>query len=198
MGILDGKKHFLNLCHLLRKDRVLFQTNLLKPCWLGVLLPFFFFLSRFSLAKVVMVVLRFGWINRSDALLHSDTNICRFSSLHLNKVKRYFSAFFGACVPVLMLNRKSLLSYFEKGFTITLMIFFNLLRWFCSALILDACNSSDSWSTSTGTSANDFPVLLTLKPPSVKTFADQFDLFLNWQGRRNTRTSNDHNCDGLS
>ena len=39
---------------------------------------------------------------------------------------------------------------------------------------------------SAGASANYFCVLLSLKP-----FSDGVDLFLNWQGLRNTRTSNE-------
>ena len=39
---------------------------------------------------------------------------------------------------------------------------------------------------SAGASANYFCVLLALKP-----FSDGVDLFLNWQGLRNTRTSNE-------
>ena len=70
-----------------------------------------------------MVVLRIGLINRSDVLLHSDTNTSLFSSPHLNKVKRYFSTSFDACVLVLMLNKKSLLTCFEKGFNVALMTF---------------------------------------------------------------------------
>ena len=67
-----------------------------------------------------MVVLRIGSINHSDMLPHSDTNRSLFSSPHLNKVKSYFSTFFKAYVPVLMLNKKSLLSCFEKGFNVAL------------------------------------------------------------------------------
>ena len=75
-----------------------------------------------------MVVLRIDSLSRSDVLLHSDTNTSLFASPHLNKVKRHFSTFFDPCVTVLMLNKKSLLSCFEKGFTVALMTFFNLLR----------------------------------------------------------------------
>ena len=82
-----------------------------------------FFLSKFSLAKVAMVVLRIGSINHSDVLLHSDTKISLFCSPRLNQVKRYVSTFFKACVPVSMLNKKSFLSCFEKGFTAVLMTF---------------------------------------------------------------------------
>ena len=75
-----------------------------------------------------MVILQIGSINFSDVLLHSDRNTSLFSSPHLNKVKRYFSTFFNACVSILMLNKKSLLICYVKGFTVALMTFFNLLR----------------------------------------------------------------------
>ena len=75
-----------------------------------------------------MVVLWTGLVNRENVVLNSNANTSLFSSPHLSKVKRYFSNFFGGCVPVLMLNKKSLLSCFEKGFTLDLMTFSNLLR----------------------------------------------------------------------
>ena len=86
-----GKKHLLNLCQLLQEERVAFQINLLYPWWLGVLLLFFF--SKFSLAKAVMVVLRIVWINRSNILLHSDTNTYLFSTSCLNRVEIYFPTY---------------------------------------------------------------------------------------------------------
>ena len=70
-----------------------------------------------------MIVLRIGLTNPSDVLLHSDTNTSFFSSPHLNNIKRYLSTSFNACVPVLMLNKKSLLSCFEKAFAVALMTF---------------------------------------------------------------------------
>ena len=70
-----------------------------------------------------MVVLRIVSTNCSDVLLHSDRNRCLFSSPRLNNVKIYFSTFFDGCVPVLRLNKKSLLSCFEIEFTVALMTF---------------------------------------------------------------------------
>ena len=125
LGELEKKTHFLILCYLLQKDRVVFQTNLLV-IWSSATFFDIFFLSKFLQAKVVMVVLRIGLINRSNVLLHSRTNTSLFSSTHLNKVKVYFSTSFGAGLP--MLNKKSLLSCFEKGFTVVLITIFNLLR----------------------------------------------------------------------
>ena len=74
LGELEKKIQFLILCHLLQKDRVVFQTNLLV-IWSSATFFDIFFLSKFLQAKVVMVVLRIGLINRSNVLLHSHTNI---------------------------------------------------------------------------------------------------------------------------
>ena len=170
-------------------------------------------------------------MNCSDVLLHSDTNTSLFSSPHLNKLKRYFSTFFDACLSILMLNKKPLLTCFEKGFTVGVMTFLIysddfVLLWMDAILLIYhrkcSCQRNRklrlifyfslrqllpsiyscrypskaiilfnrlsafalivcSRATSTGTLANDFPVLLTLKPPSVKIFVDRVDLFLNWQ-----------------
>ena len=51
---------------------------------------------------------------------------------------------------------------------------------------------------STGTLANDFPVLLTLKPPSVEIFCRSGWLVSKLASLRNSRTSNEQNWDGLS
>ena len=54
---------------------------------------FIFFLSKFSLAKAVMVVLQIVWINRSNILLYSDTNTSLFSTSYLNRVEIYFPTY---------------------------------------------------------------------------------------------------------
>ena len=75
-----------------------------------------------------MDVLQIGSMNCLDVLLHSGTNKSLFSSTHFNNVKRYFFTYFDACVLILMLNKKSLLICYKKGFTIALMTFSSLLR----------------------------------------------------------------------
>ena len=72
-----------------------------------------------------MVALQIGWINRSYVLLHLNKNTSLFSSPNLNKVKQYFSTFFDACVPILMLNKKSKL-FWKVIYRRFIMTFFNL------------------------------------------------------------------------
>ena len=75
-------------------------NNSLAPWWLGVLLLFYlFFLLKFSPATAVMYVLRLGWINRSDVLLHSDTKASFLSSPHFGKFKIYFPTFLTLVYP---------------------------------------------------------------------------------------------------